>query len=282
MALNTNSNSEKLYISIEQKEYLLDFLLNQYQLDLNEYSEASVRRRITKMMNDLNLKSTEQLANYLQNRPNGKNEFLQKFTVNVTEMFRDPSFFEFLKSDIFPKLNKLEIINIWSAGCSSGEETISLAIFLHEAELLHKCNIIGSDISRSILKKAKANVYPGRNVQGYSKAYEQANGLSKLDDYFVSSGDNISFEPFLLEKINYQPINLMNGIFYRHFDLILCRNVLIYFQASLQNKVLDNFYRALKPEGYLGLGSKESILFYQKRENFQEINGEHKVYRKFK
>lgn len=282
MALNSNPNLEKLYISIEQKEYLLEFLLEQYQLDLNEYSEASVRRRITKMMNDLNLKTTEQLSSYLLNRPNGKNEFLQKFTVNVTEMFRDPEFFNFLKTDIFPKLNKLESINIWSAGCSSGEETISLAILLHEAGILDKCNIIGSDISRAILKKAKANVYPGRNVKGYTKAYEQANGAGKLDDYYVSSGDNISFEPFLLEKINYQPINLMNGIFYRHFDLILCRNVLIYFQASLQNKVLNNYYRALKPQGYLGLGSKESILFYQQRENFQEINGEHKVYRKLK
>ena len=241
MAINSNPNLEKLYISLEQKDYLLDFLLNQYQLDLSEYSEASVRRRITKMMNDLSLKTTEQLSSYLLNRPNGKNEFLQKFTVNVTEMFRDPSFFDFLKSNIFPKLNKLDSINIWSAGCSSGEETISLAIMLHEAGMLDKCNIIGSDISRAILKKAKANTYPARNVKGYSKAYEQANGKGKLDDYYVSSGDSISFEPFLLEKINYQPINLMNGIFYRHFDLILCRNVLIYFQASLQNKVLDNF-----------------------------------------
>lgn len=282
MAINSNSNQEKLYISLEQKDYLLDFLLNQYQLDLSEYSEASVRRRITKMMNDLNLKSTEQLSSYLLNRPNGKNDFLQKFTVNVTEMFRDPGFFDFLKTDVFPKLDKLESINIWSAGCSSGEETISLAIMLHEAGMLDKCNIIGSDISRSILKVAKSNVYPSRNFKAYSKAYEQANGSGKLDDYYVSSGDNISFEPFLLKKINYQPINLMNGIFYRHFDLILCRNVLIYFQASLQNKVLDNFNRALKPKSYLGLGSKESILFYQKRENFQEINGEHKVYRKLK
>lgn len=282
MALNSNTNQEKLYISAEQKDYLLSFLLDQYQLDLNEYSEASVRRRITKMMNDLDLKTTEQLSSYLLNRPNGKNEFLQKFTVNVTEMFRDPSFFDFLKTNIFPKLEKLESINIWSAGCSSGEETISLAILLHEAGILDRCDIIGSDISRAILKKAKSNVYPGRNVKGYAKAYEQANGKGKLDDYYVSSGDNISFEPYLMEKINYQPINLMNGIFYRHFDLILCRNVLIYFQASLQNKVLDNFYRALKPEGHLGLGSKESILFYQKRENFQEINGENKVYRKLK
>lgn len=280
MPYKANDNLEKHYISIEQKEFLLSFLKEKFQLDLHEYSEASVRRRITKILNDYNFKNTEQLANYLLNRPSAKNEFLEKFTVNVTEMFRDPSFYLYLKESVFPKLKKLPEINIWSAGCSSGEEVLSLSILLHEAGLLDKCRIIASDISQSILEKAKQNLYAGRNLKAYSKAYLQAGGKFDLQEYVVSSGDKISFEPYLYKPIRFQQLNLLDPLFYNDFNLILCRNVLIYFQASLQNKVIGHFFNALKTNGFLGLGSKESILFYQGRDKFQELDGENKVYRK--
>ena len=192
MPYQANDNLEKHYISVEQKDFLLHFLKDNYRLDLHEYSEASVRRRITKILNDYQLKDTQQLTKYLANRPNGKNEFLEKFTVNVTEMFRDPSFYLFLKTNVFPKLKKRDTINIWSAGCSSGEEVISLAIMLYESGLLDKSQIIASDVSNAILNKAKANLYPGRNQKAYEKAYAQAGGKLELENYIISSGDKIS------------------------------------------------------------------------------------------
>lgn len=278
--MDSKAKLEKHYISLEQKDLLLKFLFKNYKLDLSEYSEASVRRRITKILYDYNLKDTESLCSYLSNRPDGKNEFLEKFTVNVTEMFRDPSFYGYLKSHVFPKLRKLETIKIWSAGCSSGEETISLAIILHEEGLLEKAQIIGSDISLSILNKAKKNSYPLRNAKAYKKAYLQAGGKYDLEQYYVSSGDCFAFESFLLNKIDYQYHNLLDSTYHQDFDLILCRNVLIYFQASLQSKVIDNFQKALISNKFLALGSKESILFYENRDIFQEINGENKIYKK--
>lgn len=273
---------EKHYISIEDKDYLLKFLLDSFDLDFSDYSEASVRRRFTKMLNDFGVKTIQELCKVLSLKPDGKDLFLSAFTVNVTEMFRDPSFYEHLRFNVLPKLKHLNEINIWSAGCSSGEEVLSLAIVLHEEGLLHKTRILGSDISLKVLNSARKNSYKARNLKAYKKAYLQAGGEGDLENYIITSGDNIAFENFLTQKVSYRQLNLLDTMFYNRFDLIVCRNVLIYFKAALQDKVIDHFHKALTSNGYLGLGSKESILFYQNRDWFQELDIENKIYRKIK
>ena len=282
MVYNNPDKLEKHYISIDQKDHILQFLLKKYKLDLTEYSEASVRRRITKIINDYNLTSTQELGQLLLSKPNGKNEFLEKFTVNVTELFRDPTFYSSLRENALYKLRDQEEIMIWSAGCSSGEEVISLAILLHEEGLLHKTKIMGTDLSNVVLNKARKGQYPLRNLKAFKQAYIQMGGKSKIDEYYVTVGDTIIFENFLLENISYHQLNLLETIFEERFDLVICRNVLIYFKASLQNKVIGHFKKALKPNRYLGLGSKESILFYQDRDQFQEIDSENKIYQKIR
>ena len=197
-------------------------------------------------------------------------------------MLRDPSFYANIRTSILPKLKHLPEINIWSAGCSSGEEIMSLAIVLYEEGLLQKTRILGSDISPKVIKEAQDNVYKLRNLKAYKQAYLQAGGKRDLDDYIITTGEHISFENFLRDKVSFRQLNLLDTMFYSRFNLILCRNVLIYFNASLQNKIIDHFRLALTEDGVLGLGSKESILFYKQREWFQEVDVENKIYRRIK
>lgn len=275
-----NTISEKHYISISQKESLLSFLSSEYGLDFSEYSEASVRRRLTKILNEHNIGSIDGFIEYLKNLPEGRDYFLQKFTVNVTEMFRDPAFYNTLIEKVFVEWQKKEHVRIWSAGCSSGEEVLSLAILLEEHGLLEKTHIIGTDLNKKVLKDAKNSSYSMRHVKTYSRPYEQAGGNSKLELYYTTTGDQVKFNPSLYESLQFEQMDLMSESPKGEFDMVICRNVLIYFMASLQNKVIQRLYEKVIPRGILALGSKESVIFFNHKKAFQEIESESKIYRK--
>ncbi len=275
-------NTEQLYISVEDKDILLNFLLEKWGLDFTNYSEASVRRRVAKLLNEFNLKNIEELIEYLTNYPSGRKIFLEKFTVNVTEMFRDPFFFEKLKQFIFPLFEGKEIVNIWSAGCSSGEEVLSLAVLLQEAGLLDNCRITGTDINESMLERARSRTYKMRHVKTYLKPYIYAGGQFGLEKYFVNSGGNVVFDPELYRNTCFELNNMIVEAPKGEFDLVLCRNVLIYFNQNLQSKVLDSFSNKLAVGGHLALGSKESTLFYKNREIYYLVDSESKIYRKIR
>lgn len=273
---------EKHYISVEDKDHLLQFLLTEYELDLREYSEASVRRRITKIISELNLANGEELIDFLRSREDGKQLFIQSFTVNVTEMFRDPEFYKTLTESVFPKLAKLDHIRIWSAGCSTGEELMSLAILLEESGLLEKTSLLGTDINPDVLEVASRGEYKVRHIKNYFKPYLYAGGKFGLEKYFTTKGDHVIFNPNLLSNATFEQVNLLGTLPEGHFDLICCRNVLIYFTGELQGRVLHCLSQKLNKKGFLGLGSKETLIFYRNRNTFQEIEVESRIYRKTK
>lgn len=276
-----HNHLEKHYISTSQKDRILDYLLDKYQLDLTEYSEASVRRRLTKMLNEFNLKDAEQLEVFLSETPDGKQLFIEKFTVNVTEMFRDPHFYRALDEKVLPHLRHKDKIRIWSAGCSSGEEILSLTILMHELGLLSKCSILGTDLNPKMLDIARSRTYKIRHVRTYFKPYVYAGGKYGLEKYFTTQGDQAIFDPFLYENVRLQTCNLLGRLENEHaFDLVLCRNVLIYFKSTLQDKVIENLNSNLTPGGFLGLGSKESIIFYENKSRYKQIDLESKIYQK--
>ncbi len=260
---------------------MLDFLDQEYQLSLKEYSEASVRRRITKMLNEFGLDRVEKLCEFLQSRSDGKQLFIEKFTVNVTEMFRDPHFYKALEDKVISVLKSRENIRIWAAGCSSGEEILSLCILLYEMDLLHKCHILGTDLNSKMLDEANNRTYKTRHVSTYMKPYLYAGGRYGLEKYFTTHGENAIFHAFLHENVSFKEHNLMEPLGEEPgFDLIVCRNVLIYFKSTLQNRVIAYLDKALRAGGFLGLGSKESIIFYHGKNHFKEIDLESKIYQK--
>ncbi|MGB0176855.1 MAG: CheR family methyltransferase, partial [Owenweeksia sp.] len=211
----------------------------------------------------------------------GEQIFIEKFTVNVTEMFRDPHFYKTLEEKIFPVLKQKDHIRIWSAGCSSGEEILSLSILLYELNLLHKCSILGTDINPKMLDIARSLTYKIRHIKTYFKPYLYAGGQHGLEKYFTTHGEHAIFNSFLHNNVRFKTFNLLDHLTEENpFDLVVCRNVLIYFKSTLQNKVIDNLCSNLKPGGFLGLGSKESIIFYENKSDFKEIDLESKLYQK--
>lgn len=266
--------------STEQKELLFAYLNENFALDFKEYSESSVLRRISKILDELQFSDVKQYIEYLQSQPNPRELFLEKFTVNVTEMFRDPHFYSCFTRMIVDLAQEKEHIKIWSAGCSSGEETVSLAILLEENNILDKTTIIGSDLSSAIIKKAQRRTYKQRHLDAYEASYKEASGKYSLDKYYTKEGDNVIINEHLYRTISFLENDLMTSAPAADFDIIICRNVLIYFNAQLQNSVLAKFNQSLNHGGYLILGSKESIIFFQERDLFTEIEPESRIYKK--
>ncbi len=276
-----NNNKEQKYISPEQRDLLIEFLKKRLDLDISNYSLASVSRRFTKMFNDFESDSAQEFISKIEEEGSPRDFFLKHFTVNVTEMFRDPGFYANLVNLVFPVLAQKEQITIWSAACSSGEEVVSLAILLHEAGLLDKSRILGTDISQAMINYAMHAKYKVRGMSGYDKSYKLSGGQYALEEYLEKKGDYAIVKPFLLKHIEYAQHNLMHEPPAEGFDLIVCRNVLIYFDKDLQNQVLSKLANALLPgKSFLALGSKESIIFYNGRERFKEIDREYKIFQK--
>ena len=273
-------NLEKNYISLEQKDLLLQFLSDNLDLHFQEYSESSVRRRISKILSELNLQTVEEYIKYLQRTENPREEFLERFTVNVTEMFRDPYFYSVIINEIEKHVEEKRAIKIWSAGCSSGEETLSLAILLKERNLLDKVSITGTDLSTSILKKAQSRTYKLRHMEYYDRAYREAGGKYDLEKYFEVNGENVIFDSDLCRPITFIENDLTTLPPSNDFDFVICRNVLIYFNAQLQDTILNKFTNSLNDNGYLALGSKESLIFFQGRDVFIEVEPESRIYKK--
>lgn len=209
-------------------------------------------------------------------------DFVRTVSITVTEMFRDPSFFKALRTDVIPRLATYPIIKIWIAGCATGQEVYSTAIILKEAGLLDRSVIYATDINEHSLKIAADGCYPQRNIEKYSRNYIAAAGTRKLSDYYSMAEDAVLFDATLRKNIVFSFHNLVADQSFNEFQLIICRNVLLYFNNDLQNKVVDLFCDSLCVFGFLGLGDKESLMFTNKSVCLEETDKKEKIYRKIK
>ena len=280
MIEKTPYHFEKNYISIPDKEEIVSFLKEEKGLDFSGYSEASVRRRVSKILSDLRLENVQEYITYLRNDSSAVKGFIERFTVNVTEMFRDPQFYKTMLIDVLPTLQKLEKISVWSAGCSSGEELLSLAILFKENGLLERTTFLGSDLSPKVLEQAKTGSYKERNLATYEKPYFDSGGKHKLGDYYSTYGTDGVFDKDLRANFRFEKFNLVTDVQTQQFDLVVCRNVLIYFNSQLQNSVFKSLNISLKPGGFLAVGSKESVIFYEDKGSYIEVKPESKIYQK--
>ena len=263
----------------EELEYLIKDVYDLYGYDFSLYSRASFKRRVNRICLIDKFTSFAELRYTLINEPNYLKRFIEEVTVNVTEMFRDPYFFKELRENILPQLGTYPLIRIWIAGCSTGEEAYSVAILLKEAGLYHKSLIYATDINPSVLETARAGVFPISQMKTYSENYILSGGKKDFSDYYTANYDSARFDSSLKEKMILSTHNLVSDSSFNSFQLIVCRNVLIYFDKPLQERVFKLFDDSLENLGYLALGSKETLRFSNLATNYQQIDDQ-KIWKK--
>ncbi len=264
--------------SIEMND-LIDLVKKIHGFDFSGYSKASLRRRITRIM-QLKRLGYYDLKHMLINDKAFFQNFLEEVTVNVTEMFRDPLFYKAINDQVLPYLSTFQHIKIWSAGCSSGEEVYSLAILLHEAGLRNKSFIYGTDINTEVLKEAKKGIYSLRKIKAYAENYQYSGLPGTITDHFTILYDAATIHTELKQNTLFSVHNLISDNVFNEFQMISCRNVFIYFESPLQEKILDLFYRSLCPLGFLCLGSKEAIRSDAFKKRFKTISSKENIYQK--
>ncbi len=247
--------------------------------DFSQYTKASLKRRLIRIMQFKKL-SVYDLKHLLVNDQSMFQDFLEEVTVNVTEMFRDPSFYRSLAKTVLPYLSSYQHIKIWSAGCSTGEEVYSLSILLSEANLRNRSFIYGTDVNTEVLKEARMGIYSLRKIKSYTENYQMSGLPGTLTDHFTIMYDAASIHAGLKQNTLFSVHNLISDTVFNEFQLISCRNVFIYFESELQEKILDLFYNSLCSFGFLCLGSKETIRsdFFRKR--FKVIDQKENIYQK--
>ncbi|MBB6499505.1 CheR family methyltransferase [Pedobacter cryoconitis] len=272
-------NQELVVISDEQVEILLGDLLEYYGYDFTGYSKASIKRRILRLYGLDKQLSFAEFRYKINNDTAYFKRFVEQITVNVTEMFRDPGFFKTLRDTVLPKLGTYPLIRIWLAGCSTGEEAYSVSIILKELNLLHKSLIYATDINPAVLEKAGQGMFAMSQMKQYSENYIQSGGTKDFSSYYTANYSLAKFSDELKSRIIFSTHNLVSDHSFNEFQLILCRNVLIYFDRDLQHKVLSLFDESLEGLGYLALGSKETLDFSPLARNYKRVPGE-KIWRK--
>jgi len=263
----------------EELENLLNELYQRYGYDFSEYSRASLHRRVGRLFTLDKFSGFAFFRQRLLDDPDYFKRFVEEITVNVTEMLRDPSFYRTLRSTILPILATYPFIRIWHAGCSTGEEVYSMAILLKEAGLLHKSLLYGTDINPLVIEKANKGIFPISQMQKYSENYIQSGGVRDFSSYYTANYQLAKFDAALMEKMIFSTHNLVSDFSFNEFQLILCRNVLIYFERELQSKVFTLFDHSLENFGYLALGSRESLRFSPIAPRYRQV-GKEKIWRK--
>jgi len=271
------SNSDLLNIEIQ---LLMEAIFLRYGYDFRNYSKAHIKRRVLHRLGTSMLSSVTQLQDRILQDRDFFNEFLDDLSINVTEMFRDPDFYKSLRELIIPKLRTYAYFKIWHAGCSTGEEVYSLSILLKEEGLLDRCQVYATDFNGKVLGIAKEGVYQKSEIEQYENNYKLSGGINKLSDYYKSRYGSVIFDKELSNKIVFADHNLVTDTVFAEVNLILCRNVLIYFEKKLQDKVIGLFYDSLVPSGILCLGTKESIKFSMHEPLFESVDERQRIFKK--
>ena len=264
----------------EELKELLESIRFVYGYDFTEYAETSVIRRVKHFMDANKISSLRVLGKTLLGEEAVFEQFVQELTVNVTEMFRDPFFYKSLRDHIVTRLATYPFIKIWIAGVSTGEEVYSIAILLKEEGLLERSVIYATDINQKALQVAREGIYRMDYMKAYTVNYQQSGGKSDFSGYYVAKYSAALLDKSLKQNIVFAVHNLVADKSFNEFQLILCRNVLIYFNQRLQNKVVNLFYDSLCPFGFLALGNKESLLFSDRKKDFEEIDRKQKIFMK--
>jgi chemotaxis protein methyltransferase CheR len=259
---------------------LLEGVFRKYGFDFREYAPASLRRRVWRRVHAEGLATISALQDKLLHDPACMERLLLDLSINVTAMFRDPSFYVAFRERAVPSLRTYPFTRIWVAGCSTGEEVYSLAVLLQEEGLYDRTRIYATDINESVLERARAGVFPLDKMREYTQNYIKAGGKRAFSEYYLAKYDGAQFQRSLIENVVFAQHNLVSDRSFNEFNVIVCRNVMIYFDRTLQDRVHELFYESLGTFGVLGLGAKESIHFSPYEDCYEELDPSQRLYRK--
>jgi chemotaxis protein methyltransferase CheR len=258
----------------------LEAIYHKYEYDFRQYAYSSLKRRVAAAMTRFSCSTITQLQELVIHDARAFPPLLDFLTVQVSEMFRDPSYFRALRENVIPVLRTYPSLKIWVAGCSQGEEAYSLAILLREEELLDRTLIYATDINGSALRSAEGGVYDIARVPTFTENHRLSGGKGSLSDYYTAGYGRAVLDGTLRQHIVFSDHSLATDAVFAEVQLVSCRNVLIYFDRQLQDRALGLFHEALSHKGFLGLGSKETLRFSKLAPQFQALSERERLYRK--
>ncbi|MCW0046335.1 MULTISPECIES: CheR family methyltransferase [unclassified Brevundimonas] len=268
--------------SVEDLEIalLLEGLFQRYHYDFRRYARASIKRRLVQAREQMGYPTLSALQDAVLHNPGMLPRLLGYLTVQVSEMFRDPSYFRALRETVLPHLRTYPSLKVWVAGCSHGEEVYSLAILFREEGLYDRTLFYATDINPEALRIAEAGVYPLDRMRTFTENHQKSGGRSSLSDYYTADYGRAVFDKSLRSRVVFSDHSLVTDAVFAEMQLISCRNVMIYFDRALQDRAIGLFRDALPRNGFLGLGAKESLRFSAHADAFGEFVREEKIYRK--
>lgn len=267
-------------VSDGEIEVFLSALYHRYGYDFRSYSQNNKRNRIALCLAEMNVQNLSELSDKVLSDQNLFYETLNRLTITVTNLFRDPGFYRSLRDNVLPHLARMKAFKVWHAGCSTGEELFSLMMLLEEAKLIDNAVIYGTDINPEALRKAKLGILGSDVIRKGAKAYHEAGGSQTIMDYFrVNHGYGL-FQKSKKSNLVFSVHNLASDSAFGEMQLIFCRNVLIYFNEALQNRALELITESLSPGAFLCLGLQETLMFSSVDRFYDTIDSKHKIYRK--
>ncbi|MFL5963728.1 MAG: CheR family methyltransferase [Gaiellaceae bacterium] len=275
-----SSPAGRLETEALELQLLLEGIYRQYGFDFREYAPASLKRRVWRRVHAERAGSIAGLLDRVLHDPEVMERLLLDLSINVTSMFRDPTFYAGFREAVVPLLRTYPFTRIWIAGCSTGEEVYSLSILLHEEGIYDRTRIYATDINEAVLERAREGVFPLAKMKEYTENYIRAGGKRAFSEYYLAKYEGALFDRRLTENVVWAPHNLVQDRSFNTFNAILCRNVMIYFDRALQNRVHELFYDSLEHLGILALGHKESMRFTGFEHVYEELDAHEKLYRK--
>ena len=269
--------------SRSRSSLLLEGIYQHYGFDFRGYAIASLARRLwRRRVRGAAWTTISALQERVLHDPAAMERLLRDLSINVTSMFRDPTFYVAFREKVVPLLRTYPFVRIWNAGCSTGEETYSLAILLREEGLYDRTRIYATDINDAVVGHAKAGAFPLDRMREYTDNYIRAGGTGEFSRYYQADGAMARFDPELRDQLVFAQHNLVSDGPFNEFHVIVCRNVMIYFGRELQSRVHALFYDSLQRLGVLALGHKESVKFTPYEERYEELDGRETLYRRMR
>lgn len=278
----TVDEQRKLELEAVEVKLLTEGIYQHYGFDFRDYSLPSLKRRIWKRVYAEGLSTVSGLQEKVLHDSSSMERLLLDLSINTTAMFRDPSFYLAFRQKVVPVLRTYPFVRIWHAGCSTGEEVYSMAMLLYEEGLYERCRIYATDINEAVLQRAKEGIFPINTMRENTSNYIAAGGTGTFSEYYVAKYDYAIFRPSLRENVVFAQHNLVTDASFNQFNVIFCRNVLIYFNNRLQDRVQQLFLESLEMFGILGLGKKETIRYSAVSDNYEVIDEEERVYRRIR
>ncbi len=276
----TYDEQQKLDLEALEIKLLTEGIYHHYGFDFRDYSMPSLKRRVWKRVYAEGLSTVSGLLEAVLHDSSCMERLLLDLSINTTAMFRDPSFYLAFRRKIVPILRTYPFVRIWHAGCSTGEEVYSMAILLQEEGLYDRCRIYATDINETVLQRAKEGIFPLATMQENTSNYIAAGGTGTFSEYYTARYDYALFRPSLRENVVFAQHNLVTDASFNHFNVIFCRNVLIYFNNALQDRVQRLFLQSMEMFGILGLGKKETVRYSAVSDSYEEIDAEERLYRR--